>query len=41
MVSGVVQDDVIECVTDIIAFLHHQTKPLIDILELDNQEQVL
>ena len=41
MVSGVIQDDVIECVADIIAFLHHQTKSLVDILEFDDQEQIL
>ena len=41
MISGMVQDDVIDCVPDIIAFLHYQAKSLVNILELDDQEQVL
>ncbi len=41
MVSGMVQDDIVERVAHIIAFLHHQTKALVNILELDDQEQIL
>jgi len=40
MISGMVQDDVIDCVSDIIAFLHYQAKSLIYVFELDNQEEV-
>jgi uncharacterized protein YciW len=41
MISGMVQNDVIDSVSDIIAFLHYQAKSLVNILELDDQEQVL
>jgi len=40
MISGMVQDDVIDRVSDIIAFLHYQAKSLIYVFELDNQEEV-
>jgi hypothetical protein len=41
MISGMVQDDVIDCVPDIIAFLHYQAESFVNILEFDDQKQVL